>query len=219
LVVLFGTGSYFRSQDSDDQQTQTLYGIHDRPTTNWSVNGRNQLLEQTIDWQGKVKVNDKNWTVRETSDNPIDLSRHRGWYMDLMYLGENNGERVIAEATFPSSGGRPDRVRFTTLTPDSDPCGTGREGFLMDLMIASGSRYNESVFDLSGDGVIDEDDMVDGRIISGVQFGGGERITSLRGDGNIDYLYPGDPESAGGEPLVGLGSDVPTGRQSWRQIR
>jgi len=221
VVVLFGTGSYFRSQDSilDDPQTQTLYGIHDRPTTNWSVNGRNQLLEQTIDWQGEVTVNGNDWTVRETSDKPIDLNNYRGWYMDLIYQGVNYGERVIAEATFPSSGGTPDRVRFTTLVPDNDPCGSGREGFLMDLVIISGARYNESVFDLSSDGVIDENDEVGGRIISGVQFGSGERITSLRGDGNIDYLYPGDPESAGGKPLGGLGSNVPVGRQGWRQIR
>jgi len=219
VVVLFGTGSYFRSQDSSDSQTQTLYGIHDRPTTDWRVEGRDQLLEQTIDWQEEVRVNGNDWTVRETSDKPIDLSRHRGWYMDLIYRGKNHGERVIAEATFPSSGGKPDRVRFTTLVPDDDPCGSGREGFVMDLMIVSGARYHESVFDLSSDGVIDEDDMVYGRIISGVQFGTGERLTSLRGDGNIEYLYPGDPESAGGEPLIGLGSDVPIGRQSWRQIR
>lgn len=225
VVVLFGTGSYIRNQDAilDNPQTQTLYGIFDQEGNNWSISGRSQLLQQTIEWQSEVTFENENqdqfqYTVRQVSNNTMP-SNGRGWYLDLIYDGVTFGERVISDATL-SSGRPPSRVRFNTLIPNNDPCGAGREGFLMDINIADGGRYSSSVFDLNQDGVIDlQDIVIDGeieRIISGVKFGQGEQTTALRDpETGDDILIPGGDD----DPLRGLGSDALPGRQYWQQLR
>ncbi|MCH8506521.1 MAG: hypothetical protein LAT50_19725, partial [Ectothiorhodospiraceae bacterium] len=215
LMVLFGTGSYFRTQDGDmdSPQIQTLYGLVDSGS---AIGGRGDLLEQSIEWQGSHTFNTDNgaisYELREISENP--LNDEDGWFLDLVYDGNAEGERVISEPTFPS-GSVQDRVRFSTLIPDEDPCGAGRRGFIMDVDLVTGGTTGDAVFDLNQDGQVDGDDDVDGRPISGVGMGQGERITIIRDGGtNLDNMYDGR-----GRNLQGLNNAGPAGRQSWMQIR
>jgi type IV pilus assembly protein PilY1 len=214
VVVAFGTGSYFRTQDQDmpGAPTQTLYGIFDT-ISGVSGTDRGDLLEQTITDLGAVVFGTETATVRRVSDNLLDPAMHDGWYLDLPV----DGERVITEATFPS-GPMQRRVRFSTLIPDDDPCGTGRRGFLMDIDLAGGGRTAYSVYDLNRDGSYDSDDMVGGIPISGVAWGQGERPTLLTpydssGD-PPEFLYTGE-----GGFVKGLGEEGVGGRQSWQQLR
>jgi type IV pilus assembly protein PilY1 len=216
-MILFGTGSYFRTGDQSSTQIQTLYGIKDAGTYNLD---RSDLLEQTIVWQGTHTFTndetgeDHSYALREVSDHPLTIEN--GWYLDLIYGGNTAGERVISAATFPS-GRNIERVRFSTLIPDDDPCGTGRTGYVMDILLASGGRSEDSVFDLNWDRRFDEDDQIsvgdDGaRIISGVGQGAGESITVVT-DEDIDLMYIGQDG-----PLRGKGDET-AGRQSWQQLR
>ena len=106
-------------------------------------------------------------------------------------------------------------MRFTTLIPDDDPCGTGRRGYLMDIDLFSGGRFDAPVFDLTGDGVLDDLDLADGIPPSGVGFGSGELPTTIRRrDQNLEGIYTGD-----GENIDGRTGDILEGRQSWRQLQ
>lgn len=210
VVVAFGTGSYFRGSDQN-VQGQTLYGILD---TKVGVNGvaRADLLTQTIT-STTYTVGGENIGVRIVSENDFDPATHKGWLVDL----PEAGERVITEATFPS-GPTQRRVRFSTLIPDEDPCGTGRRGYLMDLDLVAGGRVPYSVFDLNRDGSYDEGDMIGDAPVSGVAWGQGERPTLLTpadqsGD-PPEFLYTGE-----GEYVKGLGEEGLGGRQSWQQLR
>ena len=159
--------------------------------------------------------------VREVSDNTYSGTTQNGWFLDLTTVaGVGLGERVISRATFPSSSQR-ERVRFSTLRPDADPCSGGREGFIFDLDLTDGSQYIQSVFDINSDGFFNTGDLVNDKQISAIGGGFGEELTIIRNqDGSGDFFYDGGGNriGAGGNP-EGLASGDPVGRQSWQQLR
>src|SRR5690606_6903221 len=180
LVVMFGTGSYFRRDDAGDNQVQTLYGVFDTVAGSSNL-VRGDLLGQQITWQGTDSFSvpgggTLTHELREVSQHQLTPS-HDGWYLDLIYGGVAEGERVISAPTFPS-GVPQNRVRFTTIIPNTDdPCTSSRSGFLMDLDMASGGRYAKTVFDLNLDDEFDSEDWPNDGPPSGVGFGTGETPT------------------------------------------
>ena len=215
VIVAFGTGSYFRLDDQDmpGAPTQSLYGIVDT-TVGVTALDRSDLLQQSITSQTTETFGAETVVVRVVSDNVFDPVVHQGWYLDLAF---EDGERVISEATFPS-GPQQRRVRFSTLIPDNNPCGTGRRGFIMDLDIVAGSRTGYTVFDLNRDGEYDDFDKLSGDVVSGLDWGQGERALILTPADNAgeppEFIYTGE-----GEFVRGLGEEGLGGRQSWQQLR
>lgn len=215
VIVTFGTGSYFRLDDQDmpGAPVQSLYGILDTTTGTAGVT-RASLLQQAITSQTTETFGAETVTVRVVSDNVFNPAVHDGWYLDLTF---EDGERVISEATFPS-GPQQRRVRFSTLIPDNNPCGTGRRGFIMDLDILAGSRTGYTVFDLNRDGEYDSLDDLSGDVISGLDWGQGERALILTPADSAgeppEFIYTGE-----GDFVRGLGEEGLGGRQSWQQLR
>jgi type IV pilus assembly protein PilY1 len=215
VVVAFGTGSYFRTNDQDmpGAPVQSLYGIVDTVSGIPSVT-RAGLLEQEITSQSLETFGTESVVVRVVSDNVFDATLHQGWYLDLDF---EDGERVVNEATFPS-GPLQRRVRFSTLVPDFDPCGTGRRGFIMDLDILAGGRTQYTVFDLNRDNAYDDLDTLGGAVISGLDWGQGERALVLTPEDTSgeppEFIYTGEGAFVKGLGEAGLG-----GRQSWQQLR
>lgn len=170
LVVVFGTGSYFRVTDSGDNQAQSLYGIFDGGLVSGVT--RSQLLQQTITEQTSTDYAvDKDGTatteavdVRVLSSNAMGAT-DKGWYVDL---GTSTGERVISRPSFPS-GYPVKRVRFSTLIPDNNDCGGGRDGYLMDIDLLTGGQTDKSVFDLNRDGKFNASDAYDSKVVNGIK--------------------------------------------------
>lgn len=215
IVVLFGSGSFFKVGDDTtvSPQVQNMYGVFDAVTPVVGTT-RSQLLAQTISSNTTAvtlgAVTYPAGSLRFISNNALDSAK-RGWLIDL----PASGERVISEPTFPS-GAVQTRVRFSTLIPSNDPCGTGRTGFVMDFNLLSGARAPNTVFDFNGDGLFNAADDVGGVPVSGITGGTGERITVIRdGDSAVDFLYGGDGNKQGDS----AGASGPVGRQSWRQLR
>jgi len=227
MVIAFGTGSFLRSGDESNDNVQSLYAVQDDLSE--SNLTRSSLLEQTITTQETVTVNrasgsgTNTFTVRETSEN--ELTTEKGWYLDLIHNSVKTGERVISRATFPF-GVNPDRVRFTTVIPDDDPCASGRTGFIMDLRLTSGKPSETPVFDLNSDGIFNSGDIVVDYAPSGIQYGyGGENRTMATGDGGTEVLIPGgdpkghDPDNPCEGGLCARSLDSNIGRQTWEQLR
>lgn len=150
-MVSFGTGKYLETGDPSDISEQTFYGIwDDEPAGDVNlVTGRGQLVEQEV--LAVVNVNGIDYRI--TSNNTVDYTTQRGWYMDLPTTGERVAFNPIA---------RDLRTVFVTLIPNiSDPCSWGGTGWLMELDYLTGSRLSVSPFDVNGDYAISDLDLVD----------------------------------------------------------
>ncbi|WOJ93465.1 PilC/PilY family type IV pilus protein [Congregibacter variabilis] len=227
LIINFGTGSFFRDQDNllTNPQIQTLYGI--RETLSNTTITRPDLLQQEILFQDTVTALGDQRIVRQISDNDYAASTNgnggseeSGWFLDLVYGGNNVGERVISKVTFPS-GSRRERVRFTSMTPSNDPCSSGRTGFIFDLDLFTGGATDFSVFDINDDGFFNVDDLVDLKMVNAISGGRGEDLTVIRNQqGSGDFFYDGTGGRIGNTTgAEGLATGDPLGRQSWQQLR
>lgn len=224
LMVLFGTGSYFRPEDREsvNPQIQTLYGVRDGgESVKRSQGNRADMVQQTITFESEAQALGTTRIVREVSDNDFtNANKQIGWYLDLVVSGAARGERVISRATFPSSSRR-ERVRFSTLRPDNDPCSGGREGFIFDVDLANGGRTDDAVFDINSDNLFNVQDLVDGKMINAIGGGFGEELTIIRNrQGSGDFFYDGGGRRIGNTTgPEGRAEGDPLGRQSWQQLR
>src|SRR5690606_5556457 len=213
IMWFFGTGSFIQVGDNvlpDSPTVEAFYGIIDGGQSFTAAN----LLAQTI--VAEQTVNDLPYRV---VSNNAPSTPFYGWYLNLVY-GTANGERNVSKALV-----RGDRVIFTTLIPSEDPCAAGGDSWLMELNMYSGGRLSYSVFDVNGDGVINEDDFieVDGERVpaSGVAPGIGiintpTIITNLEPDNNEGKVISGSSGEV--STVLELGS-IMRGRQSWEQLR
>ena len=229
-LVLFGTGKYYETGDNTDiSKINSFYSILDDGSA-VKVSGRNALLSQTIIANLPAATTGLNYNTRATTDTAISFSTEKGWYMDLYFDEDSNGvndspgERVVSQAVV-----RFGEVIFATLIPETDPCSFGGTSYLMSINAQSGSRLDKSPFDLDGNGVIDNNDLVmidtdgDGVVdkavaVSGIQSNVGIISTPgiTTGEDVTPYHLSGSdggtdsPDGTGGGKL---------GRQSWIQIK
>lgn len=225
-MVLFGTGQFFAVGDDEDMQVQTLYGIWDDDDTNVPVPGRNVLQDQTILWQGAQSYTTPSgdtvdYNLRVVSDTDVNYPTKKGWYIDLIYQGNAEGERVVSPGIL-----RDERVVFATLIPETDPCGFGGTSWLMELDAVNGRRLAYTVFDLNLDSLFNEVEWVTVTIdgeevsvpVSGKQSGVGiVKTPGVITAGEVEYKYTSG-SSGGLERTVELGGGG-AGRQSWRQLQ
>ncbi len=133
---------------------------------------------------------------------------------------------------------RDERIVFTTLIPNADPCGYGGDSYIMIMDALTGGRL-KNTFDLNGDGQFgNEDKYNDGtnrNAATGLQFENGiaTRPTIVT-NGVIDVLMmqgsgdgdedPDDLDDDDCEPGAPCTQNIQAppgfyGRQSWRQLR
>ena len=227
MIVLFGTGKYLEPNDKDVAKLseQTFYGIVDLNTGSSAdiVSGRTELQEQTITDEFVATFGTESVPIRVTSDTAMGASK-RGWYLDLdSPVNSFEGEMQVSNSIL-----RNGRIIFTTLIPEQDPCGFGGTSWLMEMDALSGSRLDETPFDLNLDGEFDDSDYVSVTLSDGstmyVPVSGRKSeegimptVGILAGD-EAEYKYA--PGTTGNIQVItenpGVGG---FGRQSWRQTR
>ncbi len=236
LMVYFGTGKFMELQDRiiANLTPQTFYALRDDNalTASDRISGRSLLTEQTIETESVVTIDGKDAGIRVTSDNAIGSGR--GWYIDLISTGNVfRGEMQVTDSVL-----RDERIVFTTLIPNADPCGHGGDSYIVILDALTGGRLNNT-FDLDSDGVFTNDDKYDDgtnrNAASGLQFENGIAtrptivsngvidVLTIQGSGDGDDGDP-DVEDDGCEPGAPCTQNIQAppgfyGRQSWRQLR
>jgi type IV pilus assembly protein PilY1 len=235
LMVYFGTGKFMELQDRvvANLTPQTFYALQDANALAASdlISGRLQLTQQTITAETSVTIDDQTAGIRVTSDNA--LGSGRGWFLDLISPGNVfRGEMQVTDSVL-----RDERIVFTTLIPNADPCGYGGDSYIMIMDALTGGRLNNT-FDLDGDGQFSNDDKYDdgtgAAAASGLQFENGIAtrptivtngvidVLMMQGSGGGSNSPDEDDESCQpGAPCTQRIQAPPGfyGRQSWRQLR
>jgi type IV pilus assembly protein PilY1 len=175
-LVSVGTGKLAEASDKLSKAPQAFYSIWDSPARTGEVS-LTSLQPQSI--TDELTLNGQGYF--RTSTNTVDWSTRKGWYLPLVYEGEQEGERVIFPAQTTEG-----RVVFVTARIDAaDPCVSSGSGRLVELDLLTGGMLSYAVLDTNGDGIIDDNDEV----VSGV---------------DINEGLPGMPV------IIDQGSDKPT---------
>jgi type IV pilus assembly protein PilY1 len=168
-MLVFGTGRYIDTGDNATTASQSLYGIWD----NGAAVALADLQAQSVN--SVLTRNGHNYRLTThavglpadtliSGDNVITLGNYyaskRGWRMVL----PTSGERVVAEATV-----RAGRLVASSLIPSVAVCSFGGDGWIMDLDVVTGNR--SPALDTNGDNLVDDNDLINGAIVSGVQVG------------------------------------------------
>lgn len=175
-LVSVGTGKLAEAADKLSKAPQALYSIWDSPARIGEVS-LSSLQPQAI--TDELTVNGQDYF--RTSTNAVDWNTQNGWYLPLVYDGNEEGERVIFPAQTTEG-----RVVFVTAKIDTaDPCVSTGSGRLVELDLLTGGMLSYAVLDTNGDGIIDDSDD----IVAGI---------------NINRGLPGMPV------IIDKGSDKPT---------
>lgn len=151
VLVAFGTGKYIESGDnaSTNQATQSFYVIWDKyqkddndkihstaVTSTRDVNDDNKYTDLL-----RQEIIDEDADNRELSAHAINWHQHKGFYIDLIntkagYTGGNLGERQVTNSSISAN-----KVIFTTLLPNNDPCGAGGTSWYMEINTYTGKTW------------------------------------------------------------------------------
>ncbi len=197
LMIFFGTGQYVVAGDKTSTATQTFYGVWDKGTKNLD---RSDLLVQTLD-SGSSDADH-----RVMTDTAISYgATHKGWYFDL----PTSGERVTVN---PIVRGK--LLIFATLIPGTQLCRPEGDGWVMVVNPANGGQPGFATFDVNGDGVIDANDKIDGKVVGGFRVGGIPGGLGVIGN----LLMVTDDEGKLTSTELNFGPGVDSGRFSWQEI-
>lgn len=118
-IIFVGTGEYLQTADLGNTQVQTIYAITDSAATTTLVNpagsGRNSntLIQQTLTATGN--------STRTDTNNTVNLTVSRGWYIDLPDSGERaNVDFQLVQGT----------LLVPTIVPSNTACSPGGYGWL-----------------------------------------------------------------------------------------
>lgn len=208
-IISFGTGRYQTLSDKSSTQTQSIYGIWDTQTAGEGASSAPTTDKSRSDLQSQqfTQVTYNGNTAYTLSSDAItwysstEPSGKFGWYVDL----PKSGERMVYDMTLYGK-----TLAFSTITPVSDPCSPGLRGSVYGVnpLIGGATAYN--VFDMNGDGVIDEKDGTsDGDAISGFD-------SSDTGAGDFSIRDESVYSSDGSER--GINSGAASQRQTWQIV-
>lgn len=218
-IVTFGTGKYFETNDGnvDSTRAMTVYGIWDEKTRRQTTSAptsalnRSNLQQQTISSQPSNPFSNNNAVqgIRILSNNAVDWTAKKGWYLDLKVGSTRAGEMMINPMA-----ARGKTLLLSTLTPNANPCQEGVDSWLYGLDATTGGRTSYNVFDLNNDKTISSQDMASvsgtNTVVSGYKKPGSGGFTTNTGD-----IFTAPSQGGGVKYSGGPGS---SGRQSWRVI-
>ena len=151
LFVMFGTGQFLTTNDLTSTQTQSIYGVWDRPNNTSQVLTRANLQAQTLTLVS-TQVSGLPESILTDTSLAVSWGTNFGWYEDL----PTPGQRVITNPLLINGS------FITTLnTPPATACGTASSMFL-DINYLTGGAFPQPQLDILGTGVISSKDQYKG---------------------------------------------------------
>jgi type IV pilus assembly protein PilY1 len=152
IWLFFGTGRFLAEDDIDRREVQSLYGLRvqartsGKPEVDATSTRGDDLVERSIVGQ----ENNGDLVERATelgSENDLNPDK-AGWYMDLIYDNNAEGERVLNIAQLVAGS-----LYVTTMIPIAgDPCNALPPGATMILDPFSGANPGSEFLALDGYG-------------------------------------------------------------------
>ncbi len=210
LFVIFGTGQFLTVNDLTDTQTQTIYGVWDKPIGTRTFT-RADLQSQTLSLIG-LGVSGLNQDIILSTNNDIGWATQVGWYTDLLVGGQRiNGSPQLLNGA----------VLTTLITPPLNICTANFTSVFLELNYITGGGFFNPQLDISNDGIINVADTYNGSYAVGIGLadaGIASRATILPGldvNGNKVKLLT---YSTGNQSTV-INPTVSPKIRSWWQIQ
>jgi len=230
-LVTFGTGSYIATSDNTTTDAEAFYGIRD---TGSAVGALSDLVRQSIVSSTATGADGNTYRLSTHAVGPATIdaplagdnaiaapaynSGKKGWYINLPAAGE----RVVSDSNI-----RAGRVIFNTLIPNTDPCGFGGTGWVMEVDVMTGNRNDTPTFDTNNDmqmsaadlNLSGTNDNASGRAVSSIPAAAGFlRAPSQAGRPPFENKYVNT--SAGSVTVIGETAGIGnSSRASWRQLQ
>lgn len=157
IFILFGTGRLLVTSDLLDTQTQTVYGIWDKPLTGDTFLRAN-LQQQTLTLVNTA-TSGLSSNILTATTNLINWNSQVGWYADLAIAGQ----RIITNADLVNGA-----FIATLNTPPLTVCGTGFSSMLLELNYMNGGAFIRPQIDINGDGAFNSSDQYNGLYVVGI---------------------------------------------------
>ncbi len=156
VLVAFGTGKYIEPSDNnaDNQPTQSVYALWDRLDGSVLDLSRSAASGHAYTGLLKQEVLSEDEDSRVTSENYITWAEpnalcaddaHCGWFIDLYNTDSaanpsqaNLGERQVSNSVLLVN-----KLAFTTLMPNDDPCAAGGSGWYMEIDLYTGAGWSD----------------------------------------------------------------------------
>lgn len=208
LFVMFGTGQLLTSTDLTNTQTQTIYGVWDKPG-NSTTYTRSNLQVQTLQLintatSGLVQ------SILINTMNTVTWAIKTGWYDDLPVTGQ----RVIYNPQLLNGA-----FLTTLVAPPINICSTTFSSMLLELNYLTGGAFTTAQLDINNSGTITSADNYNGSYPVGVSLLSGlvssPVILGPDVNGNLVKLFT----HASGQLLTVINPNNSPGITSWWQIQ
>jgi type IV pilus assembly protein PilY1 len=146
-MVFVGTGQLLGIPDLANTKVQSIYGVYDPPGGYATPLTRSSLVQQFLTSATIGGVN-----VATVTNNAVSIPTTKGWFIDLTL---NPGERVVNPPQLKSG-----TIIVTSTVPAPNSCSQGGLSFSYFINFATGSAFTTPQFDVNGDHVLNNSDMV-----------------------------------------------------------
>lgn len=200
--VVFGTGRFLTYDDRNSKDVQSWYGMIDDGK---NTVARNALYERQVEYV--TTSSGRRVRVFSAPDAAVAKTK-KGWVIDWTLPGGGvEGERVVSRTQYV--GGV---VIVSSIIPENDPCLPGGRSWLNQVTPFIGHYSDRTFFDINGDGVFDERDLIS-------QDGEDSPANSAENpDGMTREIAVIGDRSFTGIDDIGVDLDHAVGRISWHEI-
>lgn len=142
LFVLVGTGQLLTNPDLTNTQTQSIYGVWDKPGST-TIYTRSNLAEQTLKY---VAADPPTYpqSLLTDSANAVNWSKQVGWYADLPIAGQ----RIVVDLQLSLGS-----LLGTLNTPPTSSCGGSFRSMFIDINYQNGGQFSLPQLDITDTGV------------------------------------------------------------------